>query len=145
MKQIHQDCMKIWNWSKSNDNMYFDVEANFGVLFEVHLRHSIYHFEAWDVRSPTLQTMWKFELKQRSYGHLKTTAQSWKSILKLFRNSTYEFEIQFKMSSISNLPTATLVFSLLYLDNCTYGTPSPLNEPHTTRNHHFILFLVIFR
>ena len=32
--------------------------------------------------------------KARSYGHLKTTAPSWRVISKLFRNSTYDFEIQ---------------------------------------------------
>ena len=35
-----------------------------------------------------------------------------------FRNSTYEFEIHFEMTPISNSPTTTLMFCLLYLGNC---------------------------
>ena len=66
-------------------------------------------------------------------------------ISKRFRNSTYEFEIHFEMTPISNSPTATLMFRLLYLRNCIYGTPSALSGPHMTRNHHFIIFLIIFR
>ena len=38
--------------------------------------HTICRFEAWEVRSPTLQTVHESELK-RSYGCLKTTEQSW--------------------------------------------------------------------
>ena len=59
--------------------------------------------------------------------------------------STYEFKIHFEMIPISNSPTATLMFRLLYLRNCIYGTPSALSGPHMTRNHHFIIFLIIFR
>ena len=48
----------------------------------------------------------------------RQTMQSWRVISKWFRNSNYEFEIQFKMTPISNSPTATLIFHLLYLENC---------------------------
>ena len=44
------NCMKIWN-SKSGDNMYFDFDDKFGILFEVHFRHIIYHFEPWGISS----------------------------------------------------------------------------------------------
>ena len=33
--KIHQVCMEIW-YSKSGGNMYFDFEATFRVLSEVH-------------------------------------------------------------------------------------------------------------
>ena len=42
--------------------------------------HTIYHFKAWEVRSPMLQMVCKSELKWRSYSHLKATAPSWKWI-----------------------------------------------------------------
>ena len=43
----------------------------------VHFMHTIFRFEAREFRSLTLQTVCELELKGRSYGHLKTTAQSW--------------------------------------------------------------------
>ena len=55
-------------------------EGKFGVLPGVHYLHTIYHFEALEVRSWTLQTVCNLELKRKSYGHLKATAQSWKGI-----------------------------------------------------------------
>ena len=48
----------------------------FRVLPRVHFMHTICRFEAREVKSPTLQTVHKSELKRRSYGRLKTTAQS---------------------------------------------------------------------
>ena len=78
---------------KSDSIIYSDFEEKFGVLYGVHYIHTIYRFEAQEVRSPILQTVCKSELKWRSYGHLKTTAPSWKVISKWFRNSTYEFEM----------------------------------------------------
>ena len=45
----------------------------------------------------------------------------WRQLCKVegpFRNSTYEFEIQFEMTPISNSPIATLMFCLIYLGNC---------------------------
>ena len=101
----------------SNDNIYSDFKEKFRSLLGVHFIHTIYHFESWEFRSPKLQTVCKLELKWRSYGKLKTTAQSWKVISKWFRNSTYEFKIQFKITPISNSPITTLMFYLLYLEN----------------------------
>ena len=49
----------------------------FRVLLGVHFMHTICCFKSQEVRSPTLQTVHELELKQRSYGRLKTTAQSW--------------------------------------------------------------------
>ena len=105
-----------WKFStqKSNGIIYSDFEDKFRALFKVYCIHTIYRFEAREVRSPTVQTVCKSELKWRSYGHLKTTAPSWRVISKWFRNSTYEFEIHFEMTPISNSPTATLMFRLLY-------------------------------
>ena len=48
----------------------------FRVLHGVPFMHTICFFKAWEVRSPTLQTVHELELKRRSYGHLKTTASS---------------------------------------------------------------------
>ena len=59
--------------------MYFDLEEKFEVLPEAHFSHAIYCFEAQEVKSPTLEMVCKSELKW-SYGHLKTIAQSWKTI-----------------------------------------------------------------
>ena len=51
-------CIEIWNL-KSIDNMYFDFEDKFEVLPKVYFRHTIYGFEAREVKSPTLQTVYK--------------------------------------------------------------------------------------
>ena len=48
----------------------------FGALPGVHFIHTIYCFEAWEVRNPTLQTVFKSELKRKIYGHYKKTAPS---------------------------------------------------------------------
>ena len=48
----------------------------------------------------------------------RQTMQSWRAISKWFWNSTYKFEIQFEITPISNSPIATLMFRLLYLENC---------------------------
>ena len=52
----------------------------FRALFGVHFMHTICCFEAQEVRNLILQMVHKSELKRRSYGHLKTTAQSWAKI-----------------------------------------------------------------
>ena len=54
--------------------------APIGHIFEAlpgaQIMHTICRFEAWEVRSPALQTVHDLDLKQRSYGRLKTTMQS---------------------------------------------------------------------
>ena len=67
--------MEIWNL-KSGGNMHSNFEVKFEAYFEVHFRHTIYCFEVREVMSLTLQTVYKLELKQRIYSHLKTTTQS---------------------------------------------------------------------
>ncbi|RVW72114.1 hypothetical protein CK203_054778 [Vitis vinifera] len=52
------------------------VGHTFGALYKVHFLHSIYHFKAWEVRNPMLQTVGDLDLKRRSYGRLKLTMQS---------------------------------------------------------------------
>ena len=42
--------------------------------------HTISRFKYWEVRSPALQTVCDLEVKWRSYGRLKTSAQSWARI-----------------------------------------------------------------
>ena len=48
---------------KSAGIIYFDFEDKFGALYGVHYINTIYRFEAREVKSPTLQTVWKLELK----------------------------------------------------------------------------------
>ena len=43
--------------------MYFDFEEKFRAIFEFYFRNTIYCFEAQEVISPTLSTMYKLELK----------------------------------------------------------------------------------
>nr|CAN76774.1 hypothetical protein VITISV_021524 [Vitis vinifera] len=54
--------------------------ATVGHIFEAlpgaQIMYTISCFKSWEVRSPELQTVHNLELKQRSYGHLKTSAQS---------------------------------------------------------------------
>ena len=61
-------------WRNSRWQKLLDT---FWVLPRVYFIHIICFFEDLEVRSPTLQTVRKLELKRRSYGCLKTTAQSW--------------------------------------------------------------------
>ena len=48
---------------KSDDLIYSDFEDKFRALYGAHYIHTIYRFEAWEVRSQTLPTMYKSELK----------------------------------------------------------------------------------
>ena len=48
----------------------------FGALPGAQIMHMIFHFKAWEVRNPVLQTVYALDLKRRSYGRLKTTMQS---------------------------------------------------------------------
>ena len=48
---------------KSDGIIYSEFEDKFRVFFGAHYIHSIYRFEAWEVRSPTLQTVCKSEMK----------------------------------------------------------------------------------
>ena len=68
--KIHQVCMEIWNL-KSGSNIYFEFKVKFWALLEVNFRQTIYHFEAWEVRYPTLQMIHKSELKWGSCVCLK--------------------------------------------------------------------------
>ena len=54
--------------------------THFGALPEAQIMHTISHFESWEVRSPMLQMVRDLELKRKSYGRLKTNAQSWAGI-----------------------------------------------------------------
>ena len=53
----------------------------FEALTGAQIMHTISCFEAWEVRSPVLQTVHDLELKRRSYGRLKMTVQSWTEML----------------------------------------------------------------
>ena len=127
---VRKGARKHRKWGMKQDSVAWKFRTqNLIVIYSLTLRTNLEHFsesilyihiffKAWEVKSPTLQTMCKSKLKWRSYGHLKTNAQSLRVISKWFRNSTYEFEIHIEMTPISNSPTATLMFHLLYLGNC---------------------------
>nr|CAN69386.1 hypothetical protein VITISV_006688 [Vitis vinifera] len=52
------------------------VGHNFEALPGAQIMHMICNFKDWEVRNPALQTVCDLDLKQRSYGRLKTTMQS---------------------------------------------------------------------
>ena len=57
--------LAVWKFrtQKFDDIIYSDFEDKFRTLLGVHCIHTIYRFESWEVRSPTLQTVCKSELK----------------------------------------------------------------------------------
>ena len=58
MKEVWSKCnqvyMEIWN-SKSSHNMYYDLKVKFRALPNVIFGYSIYHFKAWEVKSPNFK------------------------------------------------------------------------------------------
>ena len=77
-------------WRNSRGQQLLEI---FWVLHGVHFMHTICFFEAWEVRSPTLQTICKSELKWRSYVHWKTIASSWKAISQAAKSQSASCEI----------------------------------------------------
>ena len=78
-KEIHHEAISHGNVKSSHamqNSKEQQFQGKFGALPGVYCLYNIYYFEAWEVRSPMLQTVCKSELKRRSYGHLKATAQS---------------------------------------------------------------------
>ena len=65
---------------KPSTTPFWQLLGPFWLLPEVHFLHTIYRFEAQEVKSPTLQTVSKSKLKRKSYGHYKKTVPSWKKI-----------------------------------------------------------------
>ena len=61
-KANSSSCMEIWNL-KSGSNMYSEFENKFGALFEVYFKHTLYRFEAWELKSPKLPTVCKSKLE----------------------------------------------------------------------------------
>ena len=49
--------------SNSSNNIYYDFEVIFRVLFEVIFGHAIYRFEAQEVKNPIIQIVGKSYLK----------------------------------------------------------------------------------
>ena len=76
--KAHQECKeeKQREESKMKHSRGQPLSATSGALPGAQNIHTIFRFEAREVKSPTLQTVHKSELKRRSYGRLKTTAQS---------------------------------------------------------------------
>ena len=66
-----------WRKQRTAAAVFF---RTFGALPEVHFLHAIYHFKAQEVKNPTLQTVYDFELKWGRYGLWNTTASSWGTI-----------------------------------------------------------------
>ena len=54
-----------WKFRTQNfdGNIYSEYEDKFGAITRFHFIQTIYFFEAQEVRSPTLQTVYKSELK----------------------------------------------------------------------------------
>ena len=61
-----------WRQAKRTASAVFF--CTFGALPKVHFLHDIYHFKDQEVKNPTLQTVYDFELKWGRYGFRKTTA-----------------------------------------------------------------------
>ena len=139
LKQDSSSCTKIKN-SKSGGNMYSEFEEKFGVFSEFYFVHTIYHFESWEVRSPTLQTVCKLELKWRSYDNLNTIAQSLKGHFKMILKSNLWIRNPILNDLSFEFTHCHFDVHILYLKKCFKGTSSTLNGPHTARNHHFIIF-----
>ena len=81
----NEKVMVVWRWlCKSWVEMSHLHFAIIGYIFEAlpraQIMHTISRFKAWEVRSPALQTVHDLEVKRRSYGRLKTSAQSWAGI-----------------------------------------------------------------
>ena len=83
--QIRVETKKLWpfedDYTKLNGNVaaaphFATVGHISGALYRAQIMHTICYFEALEVRSPALQMVCNLELKQRSYGCLKTNAQS---------------------------------------------------------------------
>ena len=128
----------LTTWKFRTQNLVVTYTLTLRTNFEYFPKSIIYRFEAQEVKSPMLQTLCKSKLKWRSYGYLKTTVQSWKTISKFnlwIRNPTNEF----KMTPISNSLIATLMFLFLYLENYIWGTVFALNGAHKIKNHNFII------
>ena len=103
-KEIHHESISHGD-AKSSHAMWNSkgqqLQGKFGALPRVHCLHTIYHFEAREVKSPMLQMMCKSELKWRSYGHLKATVPSWKGIwhhLSLMRKFLHHLSLMRKFS-----------------------------------------------
>ena len=110
---------------KSNGIIYSDFEDKFRALSGAHYIHTIYSF--WSSGSQEsnasngvqigaeMKKLWPFaDNCTKLEGHFEMISKFnlWS------RNSTYEFKIHFEMTLISNSPTATLMFHLIYLGNC---------------------------
>ena len=77
--------MAVWRWlCKPWAEMSHLHFATVGHIFEAlpgaQIMHTISCFKYWEIRSPALQTVCDLEVKWRSYGRLKTSAQSWAGI-----------------------------------------------------------------
>ena len=77
--------MVLWRWLCKPwveiSHLHFATVGHiFEALLGAQIMHTISCFKSWEVRSLELQTVHNLELKRRSYGRLKTSAQSWAGI-----------------------------------------------------------------
>ncbi|RVW83918.1 hypothetical protein CK203_042071 [Vitis vinifera] len=68
---FEDDCAKL-NRNIAAAPHFATVGHVYGVLPGAQIMHMIFCFEYWEVRNPELQAVHDLDLKQRSYGHLKT-------------------------------------------------------------------------
>ena len=130
MWNIHMLCEIFACYEKSSHAMQnskgHQIQDKFRALPRVHCIHTICHIEAWEVRSPTLQTMCKSELKWRSYGHLKTTTTRWKWISQPLFNLVKVLQAHLPLAKLKNFVTpfqpckiflkSSDIFALISLD-----------------------------
>ena len=91
------------NMKNSREQQLLDT---FRALSGVYFMHTIFCFEAWEVRNPTLQTVRESELKWRSYSYWKPITPSWRP----------PFRSQRLISQL-----AKLAFSLVWLASNSYN------------------------
>ena len=92
--------------------------ASVGHIFEAlsgaQIMHTIYCFEAWEVRNPVLQTVHDLDLKRRSYGHFKTDGAEYKNAPS-FKNGLRNSHFDYKMiSKLQNGLLKCFYFSMVY-------------------------------
>ena len=78
-KEIHHEAISHGDAKSSHamrNSKGQQLQGKFRALTGDHCLHDIYHFESWEFKIPTLQTVYNLELKRRSYGHLKAIAPS---------------------------------------------------------------------
>ena len=105
LPKANHECKEKKQREKSNmkNSRGQQLLDTFRELHGVHFMHTIFHFEAWEVRNPTLQTVSELALKWRSYSHWKTITPSWRPISQLRNHKVLAAKLAFgcKMETFS--------------------------------------------